>query len=236
MSEALQRIPEIEFTAVEKTAYGRALNNRFADGTGLGTIIHAGFGMGALLGTITLGVSLFGFESFVAGLSSLGISMALGMLGMGIWGNRDLQRQIKETLASPLKRFEWILARAISSFNHRVRAYNHWIDGCEFGYADPEAEAPRKIQGLLLRSAELLSRGARIYNYVKDGASLASVSEAPELTAFLAELQVAEKDLRTYRNSLKAGSASAERVLDVEAAHLELEAEMQGLLPAGNVK
>jgi len=244
MSEALQKTPKKDICGIckaSRTVYGSALKGigrqyeTFWDWDS-GAVIY----FGAVGWTITfcgLLTALMGFFMGGASFWWMPLSLALQALFSPPLLVRYYRRakEIAKILADPVLRFVWVVAKAADVHELRVRAYNNLLKGVELGVTKADGKALEDAREFLLRSEEFLEREVKICNYAIEGKEIADLADTEKSGLFdsLAELADEERTLMVHIASMGPGGDSpVAKILDNETSRLELEAELQGLLPA----
>jgi hypothetical protein len=143
--------------------------------------------------------------------------------------------EIAKILADRVSRFEWVVAKAADIHELRVRAYYNLLRGVELGVVKADDKALEDVREFLLRSEKFLEHEVEIYHYAEEGKEIAELADTEKAGLFdsLTELADEERTLMAHiANMSPGGDSPVAKILDNETSRLELEAELQGLLPA----
>ena len=234
----LAKIETIGFMPPEASAYARALDGDDPAGNDTAAIapmVIVGLASGGLAANFSY--HLVRSLSPVIGIPIVVIALIGGFI-LGGWpaaalGQLAYRGARKRTLADPLCRFEWQLAKAIRIFDERARAFNHLLSGHELGFAQEDEAELARIHGFLSRTRETLARGKERRDWLIKNSCVGKLAPEPKLAPLLAELAEAECDLQEHLAGLKGiDGSSAKRLLDSEAELIELAGEeVRALLP-----
>ena len=224
-------IEKLKFKTPAKTNYKKALNGQLAtpvysNDTWVGIELA-----GLVLGNLILSglISLI-WVSFIAWLIIF-VCIFIGVnIPLLMYNNKETKRRIQKVLGDRVTQFEYHISKAIKIFNTRVVAYNHLLEGCKRGLIQKDYTELERIKDLLLKTRVSLKAKPRLLQWLNEADGDALLSDAPQLTLSLAEVNEVEKDLLASMEEL----ASAEpqmRILENEVASDELEQELKVLLP-----